>query len=297
MMKLCKFHLKVDFARPGSGAQTPAPALAAMVLAWFLVSGTCGRAAAASNTVRGNDGAEMVLVPAGPFIFGDDHGLPDEKPSRKIFVKSFYIDRYEVSNAQYRRFLAWVKVHTDKTAAHPDQPKNKDHTPRYYKPFRPAILDKTGMAILQPFDEKTFTKDNFPVVGIDWFDAYAYARYAGKRLPEEMEWEKAARGTDGRNWPWGNVFDFSRCAAGGYQQRGRVPAQKDVSPYIYAAPVTDYPSGVSVFGCFNMAGNVAEWVNNIYMPGHKISADSEKSKLHMTDTTVERVVKGGGSDS
>lgn len=247
--------------------------------------------AQAKSVARDN----MVLVPSGSFIYGDNRGLPNERPQQKILLKPFYIDRYEVSNAQYKRFLDWVSIHTDATVAHPDQPKNKDHTPRYFRPFRPALLAQTGMASLQPFDEKTFTKDDYPVVGIDWWDAYAYARFAGKRLPSEAEWEKAARGTDGRMWPWGNTWDFHLCNSGGYELKGREP-ERGGTPYVYAAPVKSYPQGKSVWGCFNMAGNVAEWVNDQYTPGHE-SSHAETISSKDANDSPQRVVKGGGSDS
>ena len=235
------------------------------------------------------DGAVMVLVPGGGFIMGDDKGLSGELAQTRTRVKPFYIDRHEVTNGQYGRFLEWVKKNSDESIRHSDQPIGKDHTPRYWKPFRPSLLKKTGMARLQHFDEKTFRKDDHPVVGVDWFDAYAYAKWAGKRLPSEAEWEKAARGTDGRVWPWGNDWDFKKCNSGGYEWKG----ERDGS--IYTAPVTGYPDGVSPYGCYNMAGNVWEWTNDMFLAIDR----SEQANMESAGgyAQVQRVIKGGGSNS
>jgi hypothetical protein len=122
------------------------------------------------QVVIGKDGMEMVLVPEGSFIIGSD-GEPDEKLQRTIRLPAFYIDRYEVSNAQYARFV--------KETGYPSPPHWNGTNP-------------------PPGSE------NLPVTNVTWFDAMCYAIWAGKRLPTEAEWEKAGRGTDGRLFPWGN---------------------------------------------------------------------------------------------
>ena len=209
--------------------------------------------------IKTKDGGTMILIP---------------KSTMKIAsLKSFYIDKYEVTNAQYRAFLLWVTNNTDKTVKHPDQPINKDHTPRFWKNFKPILLDKHGIGKLQDFSSKTFTKDDHPVVGIDWFDAYAYSKWAGKRLPSKLEWETAAMGPEKNIWPWGNKWHFQRCNSGGYEWKG----ERD--GFIYSAPVTSYHIGASYYGCFNMAGNVWEWI------------DKETAK------SATALIKGGGSDS
>ena len=185
------------------------------------------------------DGSTMMVVPAMEFLMGtaDAHpdlpanrlvpgkvkpteiklarawegwALEDERPQHVVKLKAYAIDRYEVTNAQYRRFLADVAELGDEHYRHPDQPKGKDHTPRYWKQFNP-LLKNPEFARLAQFDATTFTSDNKPVVGVDWFDAYAYAKWAGKRLPTEAEWELAARGADGRRWPWGNDWQWGLC--------------------------------------------------------------------------------------
>lgn len=191
--------------------------------------------------------------------------------SEMVVVDGFKIDKYEVTNAEYKEFLDWVKQNGDASVRHSTQPENKDHTPRYWKNFRPAVLKKTGMAELQHFDDDTFKQPNQPVVGIDWYSAYAYAKWAGKRLPTETEWELAAAGPDGNLWPWGNEFAFDKVNSGGYEHKG----ERDGA--IYLADVDSYPEGVSHYGVYNMAGNAWEFVDQ------KDGSDI--------------VIKGGGSSS
>ncbi len=149
----------------------------------------------------------MVLVAAGEFICGVNNAAPDERPQRKVHLDAFYIDKYEVTNEQYK---AVVPAHT-------------------------------------------FPKDqeNFPVVGITYQLATAYAAAIGKRLPTELEWEKAARGTDGRTYPWGSDFDRSLCNSGS-------------SASIGLQEVGQYPGGNSPYGCSDMAGNAVEWTSSWY---------------------------------
>jgi sulfatase modifying factor 1 len=216
------------------------------------------------------DFTKMVYVPEGNCSIGANgnarQGLPapNTRSQAVVFVGAFYIDAFEVTNRDYREFLQWIALQGsqgDAALRHPQQPQGKDHTPRYWKPYIPDLLEKTGMTKLQRFDAKTFTIDEHPVVGVDWYDAYAYCKWRGKRLPTENEWEKAARGRDGRLWPWGNVWDFGKCNSGGYEWKG----ERD--GYIYAAPVGEYTAGVSPYGCYNMAGNVQEWVAEGYSKG------------------------------
>ena len=245
-------HAQDPVAPTPALAPAPAPAL------WTGTSGT-------------------VHVPAGPFIQGDDSGREGELPRAVVQVGAFSIDRTEVTNASFARFLR--STGEDSAARHPDQPRGKDHTPRHWKDFRPALLQATGMASLQRFDDDTFREPEHPVVGVDWFDAWAYCRWAGRRLPTEAEWEKAARGVDGAVWPWGDQWQWDRCNSGGYEWKG----ERD--GWIYSAPVGSYPSGASPFGCLDMAGNVSEWV------------DDEAPPDAGDPVGPRRIVKGGGSDS
>ncbi len=172
----------------------------------------------------------MVYVPAGEFIMGSTtkdmlrSADLDEFPQRRVYVDDFYIDIHEVTNIQY-------KVYLDSTGATP-----------------PHRWSKSG--------NYAKGKDGFPVTSITWHEAKAYAEWAEKRLPTEVEWEKAARGTDGRRYPWGDNFDNTVMNNGSELM-----------------PVMSFPEGVSPYGAYDMAGNVAEWVSDWYKPYPRTEAD------------------------
>ncbi len=188
-----------------------------------------------------NDDVEMVFVPASEFIMGsEDVGADDDaRPVAKIFVGSFWIDKFEVTNARYRRCVE------DGACTRP---------------------------VGQAYDDPT--RANHPVTIISWQQAVAYCRWSGKRLPTESEWEKAARGTDGRRYPWGNRFDAGRANAG------------------YTAgttPVGSYPQGGSPYGVMDMAGNVWEWTSSLYKPYPYSPSDGREN----LDARGARVNRGG----
>lgn len=162
------------------------------------------------RVIVGKDGKEMVYIPPGEFLMGDG-----KKPTR---ADGFYIDRYPVTNAEYARFC-----------------------------------QETGHATPPPwYNTGTYPegKADHPVVQVTWKDAAAYAQWAGKRLPGEAEWEKAARGSDGREWPWGDEFDKNKCNT----------CEGDIGD---TTPVGKYsPEGDSPYGVGDMAGNVYEWTAN-----------------------------------
>jgi len=163
----------------------------------------------------------MVLVPAGEFTMGSSKGDPDEQPVRKVYVDAFFIDKHQMSVGKYGMFL-------DATAHE-----------------APADWDVMNKSMHQ----------KRPVVNVDWTDADAYCRWAGKRLPTEAEWEKAARGTDGRIYPWGNELptDF------------HANMKKEIwNNHIVLTPVGIYEGGKSPYGVYDMAGNVWEWVSDWY---------------------------------
>jgi sulfatase modifying factor 1 len=194
----------------------------------------------------------VIFIPAGPFIMGSDDGNYDEQPVREVYVDSFSIDQCPVTNAEYKRFIDATGYKAPNLGLHWSQ--KYDWVDRMY----PA------------------GKADCPVVLITWHDAMAYCRWAGKRLPTEAEWEKAARGLDGRIWPWGNNWDGTNLAGSGVGD---------------TQPVGQYKSGMSPMGCLDMAGNVWEWTSDWY--GDKYYREAPARNPHGPESGAERVLKGG----
>jgi len=185
----------------------------------------------------------MVLVPAGPFLMGHDadEGLVskgDATPSHQVTLAAFYIDKTEVTNEAYKQYC-----------------------------------DATGYPVPPYWQGGTYPagEAKFPVRFVNWWEAQAYAQWQGKRLPTEAEWEKAARGTDGRTYPWGNEWNSNLLVWG-------VPGPAEVG---------SHPDGASPYGVLDMAGNVWEWTSSWYQayPG--------TSSTQTEFGTLYKVVRGG----
>ncbi len=163
----------------------------------------------------------MVLISAGAFTMGATDGHEDEKPPHAVHLKAYYIDLYEVTVDRFARYLKGV---------------NAEHPLAWKEATNGSHGDK-------------------PVVGVDWFDAQEYCEWVGKRLPTEAEWEKAARGSDARRYPWGSQTptrahaNFNRLAWKGYAT---------------LTEVGHFEQGRSPYGLYDMAGNVWEWVSDHY---------------------------------
>ncbi len=190
----------------------------ALAIGWvIIISATVGLLLSKTqSTAQAND---MVYIPAGSFTMGSD--LPDApfdtKPEHTVDLDAYWIDRHEVTNQAYKVFL-----------------------------------DATGHPWPRSWDDKYPTgRDDLPIAGVSWADAVAYCDSITKRLPTEAEWEKAARGTDKRMWPWGNEWDVAKANAGAINNA-------------VLKPVGSYPAGASPFGLYDMAGNVWEWVQDWY---------------------------------
>lgn len=192
----------------------------------------------------------MVYVPEGYFEMGSSLSeFDDQKPMHFVYTSAYFIDKYEVSNAEYKKFL-------DATQ-HPK--------PKYW-------------------EDERFNQPGQPVVGVSWFDAMAYSRWKGRRLPTEAEWEKAARGNDGRAYPWGD-----QTAKGSKLYFVNVYGMED--KYEFTAPVNYYASGASPFGALNMAGNVWEWCLDWYDKDYyRISPELDPEG---PEATLMKVLRGG----
>lgn len=194
---------------------------AIIIIAVFIVGLVASITWAEEITVTTPGGTEhqMVFVPSGEFEMGSDIGEPSEKPPHQVLINSYYIDKYEVTRGQWD-----------------------------------AFAEATGRT---PWNQLASTTR--PHVNATWADGQAYCEWAGLRLPTEAEWEMAARGTDGRDYPWGEGIDQTKAAYGEW-----VSVQK----------VGSYPDGVSPYGAFEMAGNVWEWVGGLatdYTPTPKVN--------------------------
>lgn len=167
--------------------------------------------------IVGKDGAPMMLVVAGEFLYGDNN--------ERMSLPAFYMDKYEVTVSRYASFL--------QTSGR--------RQPEYWNQMSQV------------------SEDRRPVVGVDWYDAYTYCHQYGKRLPTEQEWEKAARGTDGRMYPWGNDEPSDRYANYGKEWAG------NLDYYIERLmAIGSYEDGKSPFGIYDLAGNVWEWTISGY---------------------------------
>jgi len=191
------------------------------------------------KTIKPPEG--MILIPAGTFIMGSDEWWPKSGPQHKRELPDFFIDKYEVTNRDYNDFVN----------------AKKHRSPLHWEAGRIPRR-----------------KDDHPVTFVDWFDANAYCKWQGKRIPTEAEWEKAARGTDGRAFPWGDEFDKNKANTPQYGHKGTMP-------------VGVFEEGVSPYGVHDMAGNVFEWTQDWYKayPGNQHPDPNEGERY--------RVVRGG----
>ena len=171
-------------------------------------------------TRTGQDGAPMVLVPAGEFTMGSDEGDDDEQPVHRVVLDSFYLDTFEVTNGRFAKFVAAIQSEPPWGFADQETP----------------VVDAER-----------------PVRWVTWLEATGYCLWAGKRLPTEAEWEKAARGPEGRVYPWGNDPPTAAQAVFGLKEGDET-----------VSPVGDHPHGRSPYGAQDLAGNLYEWVSDWY---------------------------------
>ena len=193
--------------------------------------------------VNEKDGSIMVYIPGGIFMMGNSSGDSDERPPHRVKLKPFYMDKFEITNVQYRKFVE----------------ETNHEKPLYWNNSR-------------------WNDDLQPVVGVSWDDAVAYAKWAGKHLPTEAEWELAARSTDGREYPWGNFWEKDRCNS---VETGLNRANR----------VGNYPKGISPYGIYDMVGNVWEWCFDTY--GKDYYKNSPGYDPNGPKTGSDKTLRGG----
>lgn len=236
----------MSYFNAGPGVQSLKKTIVALVLLVF----ASGPVAPVSALETLNEEGKMIFFKAGEFLMGSpqDQGLGDEHPQHKVYLDAFFLDRYEVSNADFARFLeANPREHPTITGWY-------DRVPR------------PGM-------------EHRPVIGLTWKRCQSYCQWRGKRLPTEAEWERAAAGVEGRIFPWGNQIpdetraNFGKCC---FIKKGEVLEKVD-----------SFPAGRTPQGIFNMSGNIAEWVRDWYDSGYyKVSPyrnpqGPEKGRYHV----------------
>ena len=252
------------------------PLAAMVVLALFspILAG-CGAPAepvAGATRVWEKDGSVMVYVPAGEFIMGSSDAdidailaecsdcerewFDDEYPQHTIYLSAFWMDQTEVTNEQYAGCVAAGACPASRYA-----------------------------------DDGEFNGADQPVVGVSWHDAKAYCEWTGKQLPTEAQWEKAARGTDGRKYPWGDTFDGSKLNFCDVNCEFDWKDNDANDGYPYTAPVGSYPAGASPYGALDMAGNVWEWCTDWYDANYYTNSPGRDPQG--PDSGNYRVVRGG----
>lgn len=205
--------------------------------------------------------AEEVFVPAGLFTMGIDHPrATDEKPRRQVYLSAFFINRYEVTNARFAAFVAATGYQTEAE--------------------KRGVEKADGISWRQPHGPGAVAAPSHPVVYVSWRDAEAYCAWRGGRLPTEAEWEKSARGPDGRLWPWGAAFAAGRANVWGAEDG-----------YAGLAPVGSFPAGASPYGALDLAGNVWEWCADWYDADYYATAPTQDPQGPATGRF--KVLRGG----
>ena len=219
---------------------------------------------------------ELVKVPVGPSLMGsndrDKAASGNEKPQHTLTLPDYWIGKTPVTNAQFRPFVD-----------------GDGYTNQAY--WTTAGWQwRAGEKLVKPpyWDDKQWNGADYPVVGVSWFEAVAYCRWLSQqtglefRLPSEAEWEKAARGADGRLYPWGNTWETGRCNS---EEAGRKRT----------TPVGQYPSGASPYGALDMAGNVWEWCATQWQKPYPYQLGDEWQTAYLESAAQCRVLRGGSS--
>ena len=216
---------------------------------------------AGETIVSSIDGMTLVYIPAGEFDMGSTSGSPDELPVHTVLLDGYWLDRTEVNNAMFASFLNWAGNRSEGGT-------------NWLNPLNALvwIFEKDGRW------QTMLGKEKYPIVGVSWYGANAYCEWAGRHLPTEAQWEYAAKGADGRRFPWGN--NDLNCDHARFSGCGNKPVE-----------VGSLPLGLTPFGVFDLAGNVGEWINDRY------AADYYQKSPRMNPSGpmngYYRVIRGG----
>ena len=221
------------------------------------------------HSTPGNTEHYMVAVPAGAFKMGSHSGRRNERPVHSIFLSSFYMDMFEVTNAQFVAFLNDLGKNADRKG-----------NPLLRTGSFNAQIEREGMRFKVKSAYRHIDPQDHPVIQVTWYGARAYCEWAGLRLPTEAEWEKAARGTNGQTYPWGEDL-----------KRGWANSNEDTEDFPSTAPVGYFSEGVSPYGVHDTAGNVSEWVQDRYAEDYYYR--SPKRHPEGPASGLHRVHRGG----
>jgi len=204
--------------------------------------------------VAEKDGMVMVYIPSGEFIMGTPKGASNERPEHVVYLDAYWIDQTEITNAMYRECV---------------------HEGGCTSPRRQSSATRPTYFTNSQFD-------HYPVIYVDWGQAADYCEWAGRRLPTEAEWEKAARGTDGRTYPWGN--ELPSADFGNFE-----------GEFGDTTPVGDFEGGASPYHALDMAGNVFEWVSDCFDSHYYRSSPSQNPQGPASCDHQHRGIRGGSS--
>ncbi|MEI7989762.1 MAG: SUMF1/EgtB/PvdO family nonheme iron enzyme, partial [Chloroflexota bacterium] len=243
------------------------------------VDGQAEGGTAAKTRISQKDGMEMIYIPAGEFLMGsadsDSDAYSAEKPQHKVYLDGYWMDKTEVTNAMFAKYVEATGYKTDSEKTGSGTTCNHDGC---------GITNGADWQHPGGPGSNIDSKANHPVVQMNWNDAKGYCEWGGGRLPTEAEWEKGARGEDGRKYPWGN----------GSPDKSMLNFDMNL---VDTAAVGSYPSGASPYGLLDMSGNVAEWVNDWYGDNYYQSSP-QKNPTGPDSGTVGvlgtfRVLRGG----
>lgn len=228
--------------------------------------------------IREIDGMQMQYIPAGDFKMGLDDGNNDERPMHTVYLDAYWIDQTEVTNAQYRKCVQ---------AGVCTLPYNDESlfSRIFFKGNSESVLDEY-------FNNPDLNQH--PVIWVQWEQAQTYCQWVGGHLPSEAEWEKAARGSDGRKYPWGDTFYGDRVNYCDKNGECKIPDEEWDDEYQETAPVGSYPQGASPYGVLDMAGNVSEWVADWFE--YDYYKESPLRNPTGPDYADKRLVRGGCFD-